>query len=193
LLEIARQAHRLDESTVNDKILQSIRPKLTGGYSDRCMGDMPPAAQVPWCLLFALHTAMGCACELSLEDDEDEDDEEEDGDSTEIQLDDRADEKPQHLGLILNANNREVIRTGSQPISLGNRKLLWNLLTYLIKRGNARSDYRDLLRGVWGESIVSEQTVQNAVSDLRSILKPLGVKISCLQGPGYRLLSPAWP
>jgi hypothetical protein len=106
----------------------------------------------------------------------------------------RADDGPGRkslfLGLDLDQDRPEVRRKGYRDVvKFGGNKRLWNLFMRLYLRADASSSEDDLRRTVWQDKAEVEiGTIEGAVSDLRRLIRPLGLCIpQAKKAGGYRL------
>ena len=74
-------------------------------------------------------------------------------------------------------------------------KRLMNLLVVLAAHPGEIITKDQLLEKVWGEVLVSDETVRKSVSDLRQLFTNSGdkIEIESIRGVGYRLLTPIVP
>ena len=91
------------------------------------------------------------------------------------------------LDLSLDDGKHVAIRGHRPPVNFGGRCVLWKILMELSKRYDNYCPATDLRSAVWGTYPTEEGTVWGAMSDLRSLLKPLGLTIKAVKGLGYRL------
>jgi len=83
----------------------------------------------------------------------------------------------------VNMDKKTVSRNGVE-IALTGR--CWQLLEFLIKNQGKIIDKRDILKNVWGDTYVSEDSIRAYVKELRKIF-PKDV-IKTYKGRGYRLM-----
>lgn len=99
---------------------------------------------------------------------------------------------PGHLELRLDPEARRLWR-GSESVSL--TKIQTELAKILLRNGDSASP-RPLLRHAWCDCGVSDNTMDQAISGLRKLVRTLGVDIKGYRREGYRLveyLSPEPP
>jgi hypothetical protein len=95
-----------------------------------------------------------------------------------------------YLGLRPNEDQRQASREGyPHPVELRG-KLQWCLLIKFLKQGGAWSS-RECLKRVWvdagGTPNPKDGTMDDAVKELRQVLKPLDIDITNRRGVGWRL------
>jgi hypothetical protein len=100
-----------------------------------------------------------------------------------------GDAKPGFLGIVLDEGRREARRVGYPTLVLKGKPILWELLWVLeAGRTNWRSK-SDLRNSVWEplNKEVEDNAIEKAVSNLKPLLRDLGVTIESERPMGYRL------
>ena len=92
----------------------------------------------------------------------------------------------EELKLVLDHARHRVTR-GHRSVDIGGKCLFWDILSELAKRYDAYHSVADLKYAVCGNYPTSDGTVYSAVSDLRTILRPLGIGIYHENRLGYVL------
>jgi DNA-binding response OmpR family regulator len=91
------------------------------------------------------------------------------------------------LDLVLDHDRHRATRGAGLFVELGGHVRLWQLLTALARRYDRYYRTYDLIDAAWEGYRAQEGTLWWAVSELRTLLRPLGLGIRFTRGIGYRL------
>jgi hypothetical protein len=98
---------------------------------------------------------------------------------------------PGYLGLVPDEKNRRVTREGVEAPFRG-KKLAWKLFLELWKNGKDYMSEEIIYERVWGHkagsSTPDKVTIRRTVTDLRKLIKPLGVTVESNQQSAYCLV-----
>jgi hypothetical protein len=92
-----------------------------------------------------------------------------------------------YLGLILDKPGGEIRRDGFPSVRL-TRTRLWSILEVLMSKGTQFADEK-AIQDAWPDSEMPPErsTIRDALSELRRVLRPLGIVIANERGFGWRL------
>ena len=85
--------------------------------------------------------------------------------------------------VIINCQNRLILKDG-QEIKLTNRA--WSLLDFLLKNRNSLVTKSEIIKNVWKDTVVTEDSVRTYIKELRKVLPKNS--IVTYKGKGYRLV-----
>lgn len=87
------------------------------------------------------------------------------------------------IGKVIIDLEKQVIRRGNEELTLSKRA--WDLLVTLLKNRGTVVSKEKIMKEVWYDAVVSDESVRSYIKELRKIL-PEGA-ITTLRGRGYRL------
>jgi hypothetical protein len=100
-----------------------------------------------------------------------------------------SDAKPGFLGIMLDEGRRDARRVGYPTLVLKGKPILWKLLRVLEDGGSYWRSKSDLRNAVWEplNKEADDNAIEKAVSNLKRLLRDLGITIESERLRGYRL------